>query len=300
MDNSKTGAFIKELRKEKNMTQRDLAELLHITDRAVSKWERGLCAPDIALLEPLSQALGVSILELMEGSRTLERTPAMEAEEGVRHLLDYSKSELAHKIGLVRKKALLAVAACLAAAVVVFGLVLLRGGYLFVTDRRISPDGETTVTIYSKALSAGNGFSLKDATSLIMERGGGIKTYITYGDCTYGGLWWAPDSKKYVLSLKGYADDGDYLSLAWLERSSQSNLNAYLSMGVEETELRKYGYANESGWPEIEYQFLQWGTDSASMLIYYSFDDKNAMSHNGYFWYNCETGAVSAVLELDL
>lgn len=42
MDNTKTGAFIRELRKEQNMTQRDLADRLHITDRAVSKWERGV------------------------------------------------------------------------------------------------------------------------------------------------------------------------------------------------------------------------------------------------------------------
>ena len=42
MDNIKTGAFIKELRKEKNMTQKELADLLYITDRAVSKWERGV------------------------------------------------------------------------------------------------------------------------------------------------------------------------------------------------------------------------------------------------------------------
>lgn len=42
MDNGKTGAFIKLLRKEKGMTQKDLAERLHITDRAVSKWERGV------------------------------------------------------------------------------------------------------------------------------------------------------------------------------------------------------------------------------------------------------------------
>ena len=41
MDNVKTGAFIKECRKEKNMTQKELADLLHVTDRAVSKWERG-------------------------------------------------------------------------------------------------------------------------------------------------------------------------------------------------------------------------------------------------------------------
>ena len=48
MDNVKTGSFIKELRKEKDMTQKQLADRLHITDRAVSKWERGVCAPDIS------------------------------------------------------------------------------------------------------------------------------------------------------------------------------------------------------------------------------------------------------------
>lgn len=58
MDNGKTGALIKKLRKEKGMTQKELADQLHITDRAVSKWERGLCAPDLSLLEPLAAALG--------------------------------------------------------------------------------------------------------------------------------------------------------------------------------------------------------------------------------------------------
>ena len=57
MDNAKTGTFIKELRKEKHLTQKELADLLHVTDRAVSKWERGLCAPDISLLEPLALSL---------------------------------------------------------------------------------------------------------------------------------------------------------------------------------------------------------------------------------------------------
>ena len=57
MDNQRIGEFIRQLRKEREMTQKDVAEVLHITDRAVSKWERGLNAPDIALLEPLAQVL---------------------------------------------------------------------------------------------------------------------------------------------------------------------------------------------------------------------------------------------------
>ena len=62
--------------------------------------------------------------------------------------------------------------------------------------------------------------------------------------------------------------------------------------------MSKYGYTREGAFPEIEYQFLQWGLDSESMLIYYSFSDKTGKRHEGYFWYNCETGTVSAILEL--
>ena len=64
MNREQTGALIAAARKEKNLTQKELAAVLHVSDRAVSKWERGLCAPDISLLESLAETLGVSILEL--------------------------------------------------------------------------------------------------------------------------------------------------------------------------------------------------------------------------------------------
>ena len=51
------------------MTQKDLAEQLSITDKAVSKWERGLCLPDISILLPLSQILGVNLYELLKGEK---------------------------------------------------------------------------------------------------------------------------------------------------------------------------------------------------------------------------------------
>ena len=60
MDENRIGQFIAQLRKEKNMTQKDLAELLHITDKAVSKWERGLSYPDITLLTSIAGILGVT------------------------------------------------------------------------------------------------------------------------------------------------------------------------------------------------------------------------------------------------
>ena len=67
LDNIKIGNFIKLLRKKKKMTQKELADKLGITDRAVSRWERGIGCPDISLLESLADILGVSVLELLKG-----------------------------------------------------------------------------------------------------------------------------------------------------------------------------------------------------------------------------------------
>ncbi|MCR5723745.1 MAG: helix-turn-helix domain-containing protein [Treponema sp.] len=62
-----TGAMIKRLREAKKLSQKDLAEKICVTDKAVSKWETGRGYPDISLVEPLSQALGVSVIELLAG-----------------------------------------------------------------------------------------------------------------------------------------------------------------------------------------------------------------------------------------
>ena len=69
MDNAKTGSLITARRKELGLTQKELAEKLHISDRTVSKWERGAGFPDVSLLEPLADTLGFSVLDLIEGER---------------------------------------------------------------------------------------------------------------------------------------------------------------------------------------------------------------------------------------
>jgi transcriptional regulator with XRE-family HTH domain len=65
VDSKAFGQFIARTRKEKNMTQADLASIIGVTDKAVSRWERGIGFPDINTLEPLSSALDISVLELM-------------------------------------------------------------------------------------------------------------------------------------------------------------------------------------------------------------------------------------------
>ena len=67
MDRYVTGAVIRKLREERHMTQSELAAGLHVSDKAVSKWETGHGYPDITLLEPLAKALGISTIELLSG-----------------------------------------------------------------------------------------------------------------------------------------------------------------------------------------------------------------------------------------
>ena len=74
IDKEKFGAFIAELRKEKGLTQQELAERLFISNKAVSKWERGQSFPDVGLLNPLADNLGVTVAELLRGERLTEDT----------------------------------------------------------------------------------------------------------------------------------------------------------------------------------------------------------------------------------
>lgn len=85
------GQFLNQLRREKGWTQKDLAERLYVSDKAVSKWERGLSLPDVALLLPLAGALGVSVTELLEGRRAVQeqRYSAAEVEALIRRALAF-------------------------------------------------------------------------------------------------------------------------------------------------------------------------------------------------------------------
>lgn len=74
MDAKKIGKFIYQIRTEKRMTQKELAEQINVTDKAVSKWENGEGCPDVSLLPVLSKVLNVEILDLLEGNLPLENT----------------------------------------------------------------------------------------------------------------------------------------------------------------------------------------------------------------------------------
>ena len=95
MDQIKIGKFISEMRKEQNMTQKQLAELLNISDKTVSKWECGKGMPDNSILLELCDVLHINVNELLSGEKVSSDNYHRKAEENMLQLID--KSEKEHK-----------------------------------------------------------------------------------------------------------------------------------------------------------------------------------------------------------
>lgn len=97
LDYEKTGQLIQQRRRELNITQKELAERLDVTDRAVSKWETGKSFPDVAMLKPLAETLGISVGELLDG-QLRESDVAISAEEAgetaIRGIRVYARQNL--------------------------------------------------------------------------------------------------------------------------------------------------------------------------------------------------------------
>lgn len=88
MNQEKIGKFIADCRKEKGLTQMQLAEKLNITNRAVSKWETGKSCPDVSLMLELCNVLGITVNELLSGERILMEDYQKKAEENLVELQD--------------------------------------------------------------------------------------------------------------------------------------------------------------------------------------------------------------------
>ncbi|MBR5701350.1 MAG: helix-turn-helix domain-containing protein [Oscillospiraceae bacterium] len=82
MDKYVTGSVIRRLRERKLLTQEELAERIHVSGKAVSKWETGRGYPDISLLGPLAEALGISVIELLSGEDVRNRNRAANMRRG--------------------------------------------------------------------------------------------------------------------------------------------------------------------------------------------------------------------------
>lgn len=124
MDQSKIGAFLKSLRKEKNLTQEQLAEQLNVSGRTVSRWETGSNMPDISLLVELAEFYDISIPELIDGERKSGEMRE-EVKEVADKMADYAGNEKAAIIKNIRSHSLFGV--CAIAVLMILELAGLKG-----------------------------------------------------------------------------------------------------------------------------------------------------------------------------
>lgn len=104
MDNIKIGKLIAKCRKEKNLTQKELAESLGVTDKSVSKWENGICLPDVSLYKELCSLLGITLNEFFAGEKITNEKYKEVADENLYNALENSVFTLKDKIKYFKKK----------------------------------------------------------------------------------------------------------------------------------------------------------------------------------------------------
>lgn len=129
MDQIKIGRFIANERKSKNYTQRQLADILGISDKTVSKWERGNGFPEVSLLLPLCKELDISVNELLAGERVSEEEYRRKAEENMLNLVKEAQES--------KKKIILSAAVVGLATIAAVTLFLISGALEMETWLRI-------------------------------------------------------------------------------------------------------------------------------------------------------------------
>ena len=181
MDAVNTGYLIAERRKQLNMTQKELAQKLHVSAQAVSKWERGLSFPDVSLLEPLAQQLDLTVSEVLSGKQD-----AVPQEELIRDSLRLSISQLGAKAKTWRKFFLLA-------AVLLLVLSAWLGHSYVKNHAKLLPQRETIISYRESTPSE----------QLAANVAGGVGSDIAFYDITY-----ADDITGAQLQLELWTDEG--------------------------------------------------------------------------------------------
>lgn len=124
MNQQNIGKFMALLRKEKQLTQKQFAELLGVNDRSVSRWETGYCMPDLSLLQVISEELEVSISELLNGRRITEEERPKE-NETIEMIIDLVMKDRLKKSNSISR--------CFSAAICCFMIVILHKQFSFLS-----------------------------------------------------------------------------------------------------------------------------------------------------------------------
>ena len=175
MNQVKIGQFIKAIRKEKSLTQREVAEKLNISEKTVSKWETGNGLPEVSLMLPLCELLEISVNELLSGERLDEKRYYKKAEQNMMSLME-EKAE-------AKKK--LVIAAIIAGITVLAGLTLILISALLEMELWLR-----IVLAVIGVVIIGTGIGL----TCVLDRDAGVY------ECKHCGERFVPTMKAYILA----------------------------------------------------------------------------------------------------
>ena len=176
MDQVKIGQFIKAIRKEKNFTQREVAERLSISEKTVSKWETGNGLPEVSLMLPLCELLEISVNELLSGERLDEKRYFEKAEQNIMSLIQ-EKAE-------AKKKLII--------AVVIVVITLLAGlTMILLSDLLEMETWLRVVLIVIAVVTIGSGIGI----ACVLDKDAGVY------ECKHCGERFVPTMKAYLFAL---------------------------------------------------------------------------------------------------
>ena len=173
MDQLKIGRFIRSIRKEKQLTQREVADILGVSDKTVSKWETGNGLPEVSLMLPLCDILGISVNELLSGEMLDESVYRKKAEENIMSLMKEREES--------KKKIILTAVVCAVTLLAGVTIILLAGMLEMQNWLRILLICISLVVVFSGI-----------AVACILDREAGVF------ECPKCGEKFVPDMKSYI------------------------------------------------------------------------------------------------------
>ena len=327
MDKEVFGGFIAALRKDAKLTQQQVADTLHVTDRAVSKWERGLNYPDVTLMEPLAAVLGVSVEELLTCRKKEPAAPEPEL-PALRSVLTITQEE--KRIRTRRRRTLTWLS--LAAALVLTVLATMQhNGKLLFEQRTTSPDGSTTFAVYRDSL-LGGGLHMKTDHPISFEGaacpycGRGTPHWTDRQELEWSltsveALSWSADG-RYLL-IQGVGSNGKSMELVLWDFMKYGKDSPVHSSGITLDILQQLSgydvyqtYLNDtfsppdlepepmlpalpgSGWvPIVTLSDVHWAEGVHQIAMAYAYDGTDGLHRSGVLCYDVDTETVVSLKE---
>lgn len=176
MDQIKIGKFISQMRKEKGLTQKQLGEELLISDKTVSKWETGKGLPEVSLMLPLCEKLGINVNELLTGERIPDEDYKKKAEENIMNIMREKEESI--------RKIITSVSTCAIALLAGVTIIFAAGTF----------DMETWQRVLLNIIAA-----------VVMIGGIAVGAYTDMGagtfECSHCGTRFVPTTKAYIFGV---------------------------------------------------------------------------------------------------